>query len=273
MSEPAEANVAGALMPAQGIPNLRDIGGYRTADGQRVRLGLVFRSTALDHATDADLDELAQRHVRTVFDLRTAGEREASPDRAVPGAITVDLDVMADAPGAAPARINKLASEPVKASKLLARADIDAIYGQAYRGLITMPSAEQSYRELFLALAEPSTLPALYHCTTGKDRTGWATAALLLLLGVPEAQVVDDYVLSDAYLLSGLAPLLERFGEAGGDPELLKPVLGVKAQYLRVALETMRERYGTIEGYFADALGLDAVAQQRLRDTFLEPVI
>jgi protein-tyrosine phosphatase len=266
----AEDARPGALLPAEGIPNLRDVGGYPSADGRRVRLGLLYRSTALDRATDADLQELARRGIRTVIDLRTTAEREAGPDRVPEGASSIDLDVMADAPGASPARIAQLASQPQKATRLLARADIAATFRQSYRGLVSLPSARASYRVLFLRLADEDALPALYHCTTGKDRTGWATAALLLLLGVPEQAVYDDYLLSNGYLLRGLQPVLDRFAAGGGDPRLLRPVLGVEAEYLRAALEEARLRYGTIERYFADGLGLDASARQRLRDALLD---
>ncbi|MHA7986148.1 tyrosine-protein phosphatase [Rathayibacter sp. CAU 1779] len=260
----------GSLLPAEGIPNLRDVGGYTTVDGRTVRRGLVYRSTALDHATDADVQLLADHGIRSVIDLRTAAEREARPDRLPAGVETLDLDVFADSPGATPARIAKLSSEPEKATRLLARADVDAVFAQAYRGPVSLPSALEAYRELFLTLSRSDALPALYHCTTGKDRTGWATAALLLLLGVPEQTVVDDYVLSNDYLLASLKPVLDAFAARGGDPEKLKPVLGVKAQYLLTAFEELREKYGTIERYFADGLGLDGDAQQRLKDVFLE---
>lgn len=262
--------VPGTLLPADAVPNLRDIGGYRTTDGKRVRLGLVYRSTALDRATESDLTRLQDRGVRTVFDLRTAAERAASPDRLPIGASEVDLDVMADAPGATPARIGELSSQPQKASKLLARADVGAVFGTAYRGLVSLPSAKASYRDLFLRLAGGESLPALYHCTTGKDHTGWATAALLLLLGVPEQTVAEDYLLSNDYLMAGLKPVLDGFAAKGGDPEALRPILGVKEEYLRAALDEMHEHYGSIERYFSEGLGLDADVQQQLRTTFLE---
>ena len=259
----------GAQMPTPNIPNLRDIGGYPTTDGRHVRLGLVYRSTALARADDADLDVLAGLGLRTIFDLRTAAERSASPDRSPQGVREIDLDVLADEPEAAAAHIPELTSDPAKASEVLASTDITAIFDNIYRGLVTLPSAVDSYRRLFLALAEEGTLPALYHCTTGKDRTGWATAALLTLLGVAEDVVVEDYLRSNDYLMAGLQPMLDAFAAGGGDAELLKPVIGVKAEYLRSALEIMHSRYGTVEGYFADGLSVDVSAQQRLRELFL----
>jgi protein-tyrosine phosphatase len=72
---------------------------------------------------------------------------------------------------------------------------------KTYRQFITLPSAKASFRELFTELGEEKQLPSLFHCTTGKDRTAWASAALLTLLGVPENQVYADYLRSNDYIL------------------------------------------------------------------------
>ncbi|GAB3802914.1 tyrosine-protein phosphatase [Humibacter antri] len=263
-------SVPGAELRTQGIPNLRDIGGYATTDGRSVRLGLVYRSTALGHATASDLELLAYLRLRTVFDLRTPAERKAEPDRLPPGARDLDLDVLADSPGSAAARIPEVFAHPDEASTLLAKTDMGTIFDQIYRGLVSLPSALASYRTLFRDLSEPSTLPALYHCTTGKDRTGWATAALLTLLGVPGESVMKDYLLSNTYLRHALQPMLDSFAERGGDPELLKPILEVRPEYLQAAFDELRLRFGTIEGYFTEGLGLGPDSQKRLSDLFLE---
>ena len=262
-------SVPGAELRTEGIPNLRDVGGYRTEDGRMVRLGLIFRSTALDRATASDLELLKHLGLRTVFDLRTTTERTQDPDRVPSGASEVDLDVLADSPGTAAARIPEVFAHPDEASQLLAKTDIPAIFEEIYRGLVSLPSARSSYRTLFLDLSRETSLPALYHCTTGKDRTGWATAALLLLLGVPEKTVFHDYLLSNKYLRHALKPLLDSFSERGGKPDLLRPILRVESEYLQAALDEMHEKYGTIKGYFTDGLGLGPDVQQRLRDRLL----
>lgn len=262
--------VPGAQIAAPGIPNLRDVGGYPTTNGRRVRLGLLYRSTALGRAGDDDLTVLENLGLRTVFDLRTEAERTASPDPVLTGVREIDLDVLADQPESAAARIPKLSSDAAAIAAALSKTDMTTVFDHIYRGLITLPSASAAYRDLFLALSDENALPALYHCTTGKDRTGWATAALLTLLGVDEHVVITDYLLSNDYLIAGLQPLLDRFAAAGGDTESLKPVLGVKAEYLSNSLATVHERYGTIEGYFDEGLGVDAAARQRLHDLFLE---
>jgi protein-tyrosine phosphatase len=67
-----------------------------------------------------------------------------------------------------------------------------------------------------------------------------------------------------------LQPIVDRFVAGGGDADVLSPVLGVRRAYLEASLDEMRTRYGSIEGYFAEGLGIDADGQAQLRATFLE---
>jgi protein-tyrosine phosphatase len=114
-------------------------------------------------------------------------------------------------------------------------------------------------------------MPALFHCTTGKDRTGWAAAALLLFLGVPQGAVLADYLLSGPRLAPVVRPLIDTFAARGGDPELLRPLLEVRPAYLGAALDEVDRRFGSIEGYFAEGLGLDAATRSTLRDRLVAP--
>jgi protein-tyrosine phosphatase len=113
-------------------------------------------------------------------------------------------------------------------------------------------------------------MPALLHCTTGKDRTGWAVAALLLLLGVTEDDVYADYLLTNKQLLPAMRPIVDRFVAAGGDADLLAPLLGVQAEYLDIAVDEMRQRFGSIEEYFINGLNLDQATIERLRTNFID---
>jgi len=136
----------------------------------------------------------------------------------------------------------------------------------AYRQVVSLPSALHAYCDFFTTIAQPDRRPALFHCTTGKDRTGWAAAATLLLLGVAEDDVLHDYELTNRDLFPAMKPMLEHFRAAGGDPNLLEPVLGADPDYLRSALDEMRQKFGSIEVYFSKGLGIDSHGQQTLRD-------
>ncbi|AOW92195.1 protein-tyrosine-phosphatase [Rhodococcus sp. WMMA185] len=257
-------------IPLTSVPNLRDVGGIRTQDGAKVRSGVYYRSTDLSRLVDSDMAMLANLGIRTVYDLRTASEREAAPDVLPEGAHAVALDVLADKGiRSVPAKLLQVMTDPTIAERELGGGRAIEYFEGSYRDFVLMPSAVSSYRELFEGLASTGDTPVLVHCTTGKDRTGWATAALLLLLGVSEEDVFHDYLLTNELLLPALSGVFEAFVEAGGDRELLEPVLGVRRQYLEVSLAAVRERHGTIENYFSDGLGLDSRVQALLRERMI----
>ena len=235
-----------------------------------MRTGLLHRSVELDHLQGEDLEAFAELGIDTVFDLRTAAERAAEPNVVPEGTQQVVCDVLKDSQSAAPAALMRVLSDPALAEQTLGDARAAQLFEKGYREIVSLPSALKAYRTFFSDIADAAHRPALY-CTTGKDRTGWAAAATLLLLGVSADDVAYDYELSNRDLLPALKPVFEHFRAAGGDPDLLEPVLGVDPEYLEVALDEMRQRFGSIEGYFAKGLGIDEAGQQALRDALTEP--
>jgi protein-tyrosine phosphatase len=217
-----------------------------------------------------DAAQLAALGLKNDFDLRTEAERKSVPDQLPTGVWDVWLNVLADSSSAGPAQIEALLEKPEEANKKLGDGKIDAIFEDAYRKFVTLPSARSSFRTLYVFMSSPSQLPSLYHCTTGKDRTGWATAALLTLLGVPREQVVADFLKSNEYILPHYAKEIEAFTAAGGQKEIVEAILGVKPSYLEAAFNEMEKSFGTIEGYFEDGLGIDEAGQQALRSLFLQ---
>ena len=260
----------GAGIPITSLPNLRDLGGWSTGGGGRVRRGLLYRSTGLDQLQGADLEAFAALGIRSVYDLRTEAERTAQPDRVPPGTEVVVCDVLAGLTTAAPAEVWQAMADPASAPDFYRDGRPQALFEDAYRQIVGLPSALDAYRRLFADLGEADHRPALFHCVTGKDRTGWAAAAMLSLLGVSRDDVFRDYLLTNDQLLPSLKPVFERFAAAGGDPDLLYPVMGVQRGYLEIAFDEMELRFGTIEGYFEAGLGIDAAGQQALRAAFTE---
>ncbi len=254
-----------------GLPNLRDVGGHRTRDGGRVRTGLVYRSVDLSRLDPPAVADLGRLGIRTVFDLRTAAERTSQPDRLPPGSAYVVADIAGDSDGKSPADFATLFEDPAAASRALGGGRAATLFVDVYREFVHLDSARAGYRRLFDALAGGTSTPALVHCTTGKDRTGWAAAALLLFLGVPEDAVMEDYLLSGPGLVPVVEPIIDAFAARGGDPELLRPLLGVRPAYLEAALDEVRRRHGSIEAYVADGLGIDARARAALRSALVEP--
>lgn len=261
-----EALGPGTRIEIPSLPNLRDVGGYPAAGGGTVRTGVLYRSAGLARMTDEDAAAFAGLGVRTVFDLRTAAERERAPDRLPDGTALVALDVLGDHPAAAPARLQRVFADPATAPDLFGEGRAEQALLDAYRDIVLLPSAQSAYRAFFTRLLADDAAPALVHCTAGKDRTGWAVASALLVAGVEVDDVMADYVISNRDLLPALTPLFDAFAERGGDPDLLRPIFRVDPEYLELAMATVDDRYGSITDYFREALGIDAGAQRRLRD-------
>ena len=270
-SDATAATTAGESLGIASVPNLRDLGGYATPDGSVVSRGLVYRANQLSGITSEDMSQLADLKLRTAFDLRTAEEVEKRPDELPPGVEYVWLNVLADSPQAGPAQLEKLMADPKAANEALGGGQVEAMFQNSYREFVSLPSAQREFAKLFSGLADTSTLPAVFHCTTGKDRTGWAAAALLTLLGVPEDVVYSDYLRSNDYILSAYQAVIDGFVAEGVEENIPKAVLGVRKEYLDAAFDEMRTRYSSIENYFADGLGIDADGQDALRRTYLEP--
>lgn len=252
------------------LANLRDIGGPESSFGGTVRTGSVFRSTDLASLSAEGAQTLADLGIVTIYDLRTESERETAPDLTPDGIRELGLDVLADKQyRAIPAQMQQMIADPAFAAEALGGGQALEYFQGSYRDFVTLPSAVASYRQLFVDLAQPPSSPALIHCTTGKDRTGWAAAALLLFLGASEDAVFADYLETNKVLLPMFAPLLERFEAKGIDPTLLEGVLGVRREYLQASMAELAQVHGSIEAYFTDGLKIDASTQEQLRSSLL----
>lgn len=257
-------------VPLRSAPNLRDLGGLNV-DGGVTKAGEVYRSATLAKLAGDDAVSFARLDVRTVYDLRTSGEREASPDNVPDDVRIVGLDVLADSPDDVAAKVSDFADDPSALVDVLGDGRAAKLMQECYRNIVRLPSALASYRAFYLDLIDATrTGAALFHCTTGKDRTGWAAASFLLLLGVGEDDVRADYLETNTDLLPALQPLIDAAASRGLDPALLTPVIGVDDSYLDAALAEMRTVYGSIQDYAVKGLGLTTDDLTALRARFVE---
>lgn len=247
-------------------PNLRDLGGIPTASGA-VKHGALYRSATLAGLSDADAAELGSLSVRTVYDLRTADETAQSPDRLPRGAQAVALDVLADSSLSVAATLGDLETDPQGFAANLSGDTAVRLFEDTYRDLVRLPSALAAYRAFLLGIVDARREgAALFHCTTGKDRTGWAAALVLSLLGASEQDIYADYLRTNADLLPALAPVFARLEQQGLSRESLLPVLGVRESYLTAAFEQMRAQFGSVEDYSVVGLGLSSGELAALRE-------
>jgi protein-tyrosine phosphatase len=266
----APGPVPGARVPIDSVLNLRDLGGWPTGDGGHVRRRQVYRSGALDQLSAGDEDAFRGLGIRTVYDLRTPVERETWPDRVPDGAVSLALDVFAGTADPVTTQV-RAAGDAAAAAALLGGADGAAVFASGYRALVALPSAREAYRRLFAGLAVADRRPALVHCAVGKDRTGWAAAALLLFLGVPDELVLEEFLTSNRDLFPAGQAGAGGFRVPGGDPERPAPLVVLRPEFLEAAVAEMMGRYGTADGYFAAGLGLSEETRAALRAALVEP--
>jgi protein-tyrosine phosphatase len=237
--------------------NFRDAGGYRTQQGKWVRMGLVYRSNGLEHLTDDELAEIERLHIKLVCDLRTREEVQRSPDRVPEGAADVPADVLADDADLLHAILTGGTLPPGAPPK-------DGLEERIYRDFVRLPSAQEAYRALFERLADPAQLPTVFHCTAGKDRTGWAQAVFLTILGVPHATIVADYALTNEYL-QGEALNSVRKSVNGGAASGLR----ANPAALEAAFDQVNQQYGSFDRYLREGLRLSDATLAALRRNFL----
>ena len=240
---------------------------------QVLMLGLIVLSVTAARAEHPQLKAFpaAKEGMERFVIVLPHKERDEAPDELPPGVKNVWLNVLADAKGGLkPAEVFRVLGDPVRANGMLGRGKTEAAMKETYRDFIRLPSANASFRQLFTTLGERGNTPALFHCTTGKDRTGWAAAALLTLLGVPKETVMQDYLRSNDYILPHYQKEMDGFVAKGGEPSIMPALFGVKAEYIEATFDEIQKRYGTMERYLSEGLGIDAAKQKALREIFLE---
>ena len=235
-----------------GATNFRDLGGYVGLDGRTLRWRRLFRSDHLAALTSEDLATFSGLAVTRAFDFRGQAERAAVPY---------------DLPGVAS---HSLAIEPTVLLRMKERQELGlpltaqdtvGMMQETYRAFVHDNSAR--FAELFGHLLE-SDEPLVFHCTAGKDRTGFAAALILLALGVPRPVVMQDYLLTnELFQMPHTSPGLT-------SQEVLAVLWGVQADFLEAALQVVDTDYAGMPAYLEKTMGLGPVEQQRLISLYLQ---
>ena len=239
-------------IPLTGASNFRDLGGYVGHAGRAVVWRKLFRSDHLGLLNADDLAEVQRLKLARVLDFRGATERTAQVC-AIPGVQVASLAIEPTVVQAIQALLEK--------GNGIRPEDAVHLMQQTYRAFVHDNSPR--FAELFAHLLEDDA-PLVFHCTAGKDRTGFAAAIILRALGVPQAMVMQDYLLTNELfrppeLVGSHAP-----------PEVRNVIARVQTGFLDAAFEAVASSHGSVDQYLERAMRLDSKQQQRLRALYLQ---
>lgn len=251
MTDAANSTPSRAL-PLQGASNFRDLGGYAGLDGRPLRWRKLFRSAHLGELTAEDISMLQALGVSRVLDFRGSEERLSAPC-VLPQATVHALSIE-------PSVVQRM-SEHLATGEVLTAAQMVAYMQQTYRDFV-LKNTPRFAQLMSHVLA--SDEPLVFHCTAGKDRTGFAASMLLMALGVSRDVVMEDYLLTNQ--------LLRRKLHVGGvlPPEAREILDGVQSGFLEAALDVVDQAHGGVEAYLTRELGLGQAERRRLADLYLQ---
>jgi protein-tyrosine phosphatase len=241
------------VLSLAGASNFRDLGGYVGTAGRPLRWRQVFRSDHLAGLTASDRQTLSALGLGYALDFRGGTERAAAPYE-LPG---VEQHSLAIEP-----LVSQWIQDRVAAGQAVTGPVAAALMRDLYRALVNDQGPR--YAEFFEHLLTADA-PLVFHCTAGKDRTGFGAALLLLALGVPRETVIQDYLLSNDVYRHPPRPADDPLAEA------LAVLWRVEAGFLEAALRVVDEDHGGIERYLGQRLGLGRAALDTLARRYLEP--
>lgn len=264
---PSSERAAHRLLNFEGIHNFRDLGGYTTTDGRQVKWGRLYRSGTLAEASPRDLEDLRRLQLHSLVDFRSTTEKDEEPNRLPqpPGFEVVEIPTLDGGDHAVADEIMRRIEE----------GDFDDFDPDSF-----MLQANRSFADAFTpqfasflqTVINASGEPVAWHCSAGKDRTGYAAAILLRILGVPQNVILDDYALSKEYSLAARQKelMLLRLFKGEEAATKLAVIMGVEKPWLEAGFAQIDEIYGSFDTYVTEGLGLSQSDIQQLRQTLLE---
>lgn len=238
-------------IPVEGAHNVRDLGGYETSDGGQLRWRTLFRAADIHDLSPSAQATLTDAGVRTVIDLR--GSRELTEAASV----FKDLSGVQYRPHnmTGDALINRWGTIPVPVDSSIR---LSTMYSTV------LDERGEMIKTILETVSQPGTLPAVFHCTAGKDRTGVLSALLLGIAGVPHDRIVEDYSLSARFLYGTSTVPPDGSGADTFPPFEEYQAMWCPPAAMGLTLDHLESKYGGIGGYMS-RIGVDDATLTRIK--------
>lgn len=252
-------NLSERRIPFEGAVNFRDLGGYDVGGGCQTCWQRIYRSDSLAELTELDLRRLASLDLHGLIDFRLPHERQIHPNRLPDGAAIRTVEIGFWPEGVADVHhAFHTAGIEVK--------NIEAATMNFYRNFPLDHCHE--YRVMLEEIESAAGRPMLLHCVSGKDRTGFGAAVILMALGASRSVILEDYALSNTFRrdVSHLIP-------PGTPAEIVEAFTAANPIYLDAAFSAITQTYGSDDAYLDRGLGLGDGRRAHLRDILTEDTI
>lgn len=253
-------------IPLQGSPNCRDLGGYSTAFGTTVKWRKLLRSGHWHELSDDDQQIIDQLNLKLICDFRSQEEQERQPPRLSHNQAIHHLS-LSITPGSAISFFESVQQADKTQNNHL---DIHQHMCAMNNELALKHMAQ--YKSMFKHILQQTEGAILINCTAGKDRTGFGAALILLALGVDKKTVIEDYMKTHIYTKDYVGKLSNKWfdeisQQSAHNKELIKGMLSVHIDFINSALNSLEQKFGSIENYLEE-LELDQAALQELRSRY-----
>ncbi|MBQ7646948.1 MAG: tyrosine-protein phosphatase [Clostridia bacterium] len=256
------------LLDFEKLDNVRDIGGMKCSDGRKIRMKKLIRSAHLSSPSEKDKKTLISL-VDTVIDLRTKSETLENPDVILTGVNNVHVSILDElTPGYSPGSflLKAMTSDPELSKKYMC---------DLYASLALNDRSVSQYGKFIRLLAKRREKAVLFHCTAGKDRAGTAALIIETILGVPEEDILNDYLMTNEYTKENILSMTheakrrEGISDKNADKALWY-LFAAEADYLKAFYAAANTRFGSISAFISDGLGVSDDDIRLLKDIYLE---
>ena len=262
------------------VDNARELGGYMTRDGRQIKRGLLLRTAKLSNATAGDIDKLVNEYrLHTIIDFRMGAEAAAEPDPEIEGTERHNISIMNEMelkkqremmdmdPG-------DLMKDPIKGFKTAL--ELKIVSDEMYINFLDNEAGKKGFEEFFrLLLDESPDRAVLWHCTSGKDRTGLAAVLLMTALGVDREVCMEDFLLTNEFNKDKIAQtrMFLNLALKPEDKHLLNDMLvvldGVNERFMEKAIDFMDNKYGSVMDYINNELHITDSEIEELKEKYL----
>lgn len=263
-------HLAERKVPASGMDNFRDMGGYKTAAGKVTKWGLIYRSDTFYKLKPEGYKYFSDMNMGYVFDLRNSLEVSKKPDPSVDG-ITYYHTQIPDQPP----KYKDVSWETTESKQKFVSSPLAySFYVDTNAYMVNEPKSIQTMKDVFQTALTAKGKGLVWHCAGGKDRTGFVSAVFLAALGVPQETIVNDYLLTNEYRKEfDKQELADVSKEFKGDPKSVAGFLAIqqsRPEYIQAGLNKINQEYGSIDNYLQKAVGLDNEQIKQLQTMYTE---